>query len=136
MSITRQHRELKRWTTRTPPTYVHYKTTQRTKQVNNKNAINFTKQSSILVNITYRSERQCDPNFWTLFDDKKFGIFFSAKFNFTRNSRVLPYCQYFKWPADVANIDTSVALIRVFKNVVWKSQIANGKCSMESCQLL
>jgi hypothetical protein len=29
----------------------------------------FTKQSSILVNITYRSERQCDPNFLTLFDD-------------------------------------------------------------------
>ena len=27
---------------------------------------------------------------------------------FTRNSRVLPYRQYFKWPADVANIDTSV----------------------------
>jgi hypothetical protein len=38
MSITRQHRELKRWTTRTPPTYIHYKTTQRTKTVNNKNA--------------------------------------------------------------------------------------------------
>jgi hypothetical protein len=35
-------------------------------------------------------------------------------------------------PADVANIDTSVTLIRVFKNVVWKSQIASGKCSMES----
>ena len=30
----------------------------------------FTKQSSILVNhITYRSERQCDPYFFTLFDD-------------------------------------------------------------------
>jgi hypothetical protein len=43
----------------------------------------FTKQFSILVNITYRSERQCDPNFWTLFDDKKFGNFFAAKFNFT-----------------------------------------------------
>jgi hypothetical protein len=55
---------------------------------------------------------------------------------FTRNSRILPYRQYFKWPADVANIDTSVALIRVFKNVVWKSQIASGKCSTESCQLL
>jgi hypothetical protein len=33
--------------------------------------------------------------------------FFGAKFNFTRNSCVLPYRQYFKWPADVANIDTS-----------------------------
>jgi hypothetical protein len=29
----------------------------------------FTKQSSILVNIIYRSERQCNQNFWTLFDD-------------------------------------------------------------------
>ena len=29
----------------------------------------FTKQSSILANITYRSERQCDPYFFTLFDD-------------------------------------------------------------------
>ena len=43
---------------------------------------------------------------------------FWAKFNFTRNSRVLPYRQYFKLPADVANKHTSVALIRVFKNVV------------------
>ena len=29
----------------------------------------FTKQSSILVNITYRSKRLCDPNLWTLFHD-------------------------------------------------------------------
>ena len=29
----------------------------------------FTMQSCILVNITYRSERQRDPNFLTLFDD-------------------------------------------------------------------
>jgi hypothetical protein len=29
----------------------------------------FTKQSSILVNITYRSKRLCDQHFWTLFDD-------------------------------------------------------------------
>ena len=44
--------------------------------------------------------------------------FFGAKFNLTRNSRVLPYRQYFKRPADVANNHTSVALIRAFKNVV------------------
>jgi hypothetical protein len=30
--------------------------------------------------------------------------FFGGKFNFTWNSRVLPYRQYFKLPADVANI--------------------------------
>ena len=29
----------------------------------------FTKQSSMLVNITYRSTRLCDPHFWTLFHD-------------------------------------------------------------------
>jgi hypothetical protein len=30
--------------------------------------------------------------------------FFGAKFYFTRNSRVLPYRQYLKWPADVVKI--------------------------------
>jgi hypothetical protein len=41
--------------------------------------------------------------FFLLFRVKSSGIIW-RKFNFTRNSRILPYRQYFKLPADVANI--------------------------------
>ena len=63
----------------------------------------------------------CSLYFFIFFFHDKLNFAPKNSRTFTRNSRVLPYRQYFKWPADVANKHTSVALIRVFINVVWKS---------------
>jgi hypothetical protein len=56
---------------------------------------------------------------------------------FTRHSRVFPYRQYFKWPADVANNHTSVALIWVFTFCVSsenrKSRVENVPWRVVSC---